>query len=113
MTMANSSATRIQSGCRWSFCSEPMARINFNPKQKQNMKKILSQISITMVLGLLPFVAQAKLKVVATTADFGSVAEAVGGDNVEITTFARPTEDPHFVDAKPTFIRKLNRADAL
>jgi zinc/manganese transport system substrate-binding protein len=77
------------------------------------MKKILRQLSITLLFGLLPLVAQAKLKVVATTPDFGSVAEAVGGDKVEITTLARPTEDPHFVDAKPSFIVKLNRADAL
>src|SRR4051794_13676238 len=77
------------------------------------MKKMLKQLSFVMLLGLLPLVAQAKLKVVATTADFASVAEAVGGDQVEITTLARPTEDPHFVDAKPSFIVKLNRSDAL
>jgi zinc/manganese transport system substrate-binding protein len=55
----------------------------------------------------------AKLNVVATTADFGAIAKEIGGDNVEITTLARPTEDPHFVDAKPGFITKLNRADVL
>jgi zinc/manganese transport system substrate-binding protein len=77
------------------------------------MKKLLKKFSLLLLLGLLPVVAQAKLKVVATTPDFASVAEAVGGDNVEITTLARPTEDPHFVDAKPSFIVKLNRADAL
>jgi zinc/manganese transport system substrate-binding protein len=55
----------------------------------------------------------AKLNVVATTADFGAIAREIGGDKVEITTLARPTEDPHFVDAKPGFITKLNRADAL
>ncbi|MDB6109633.1 MAG: Periplasmic solute binding protein [Pedosphaera sp.] len=85
--------------------------INFN--HKENMKKIFKQLSFVMLLGLLPFVAQAKLKVVATTPDFASVAEAVGGDKVEITTLARATEDPHFVDAKPSFIVKLNRSDAL
>ncbi len=38
---------------------------------------------------------------------------AIGGDNIELTTLARPTEDPHFVDAKPSFIVKLNHADVL
>src|SRR5262245_6960600 len=57
--------------------------------------------------------AQAKLNVVATTPDFGTLAREIGGDRVEVTTLARPTEDPHFVDAKPSFIVKLNRADAL
>jgi zinc/manganese transport system substrate-binding protein len=57
--------------------------------------------------------ASAKLNVVATTQDFGSIAAAIGGSEVSITTLAKPTEDPHFVDAKPSFIVKLNRADAL
>jgi zinc/manganese transport system substrate-binding protein len=71
------------------------------------------KLSFAMLIVLLPWMAQAKLKVVATTPDLGSIAEAIGGDKVEVTTLARPTEDPHFVDAKPSFIVKLNRADAL
>ena len=57
--------------------------------------------------------AQAKLNVVCTTPDIASIVAAVGGTQVKITTLARPTEDPHFVDAKPSFIVKLNRADVL
>ena len=57
--------------------------------------------------------AQAKLIVVATTPDLASVAKEIGGDKIELTTLARPTEDPHFVDAKPSFIVKLNKADVL
>lgn len=55
----------------------------------------------------------AKLNVVATTADFAAIAKEIGGDYVEVATLAKPTEDPHFVDAKPGFITKLNRADVL
>jgi len=66
-----------------------------------------------MMLAVAPLMAQAKLNVVATTGDFGSIAKAVGGDKVDVITLARPTEDPHFVDAKPSFIVKLNRADAI
>ena len=57
--------------------------------------------------------AQAKLNVVATTPDFAAVAKAIGGNQVEITSLALPTEDPHFVDAKPSLILKLNRAQVL
>src|SRR5436190_990779 len=57
--------------------------------------------------------AQAKLNVIATTAELASIAHEVGGNNVDITTLAKPTEDPHFVDAKPSFILKLSRADVL
>jgi ABC-type Zn uptake system ZnuABC Zn-binding protein ZnuA len=41
------------------------------------------------------------------------LAKAIGGDQIELTTLAKPTEDPHFVDPKPSFIVKLNRADVL
>src|ERR1043165_4442648 len=57
--------------------------------------------------------AVGKLNVVSTTPDFGAIAGAIGGDEISLTTLAKPTEDPHFVDAKPSFIVKLNRADAL
>ena len=73
------------------------------------MKKILSIFFGT----LLALGAQAKLNVVATTPDIASIAREIGGDKIELTTLAKPTEDPHFVDAKPSFIVKLNRADVL
>ena len=57
--------------------------------------------------------AWAKLNVVATTPDLASIANAVGGDHIDLTVLAKPTEDPHFVDAKPSLILKLNRADVV
>lgn len=63
-------------------------------------------------LGLV-FPAQAKLKVVATLPDFGSLAREIGGDKVEVTVMAKPTEDPHFVDARPSFVVQLRTADVL
>src|ERR1051325_2844693 len=57
--------------------------------------------------------AFAKLNVVVTTPDFGAIAKEIGGDHIDLTTLAKATEDPHFVDAKPSFIVKLNRADVL
>jgi zinc/manganese transport system substrate-binding protein len=57
--------------------------------------------------------ASAKLNVVATLPDFGSVAREIGGDRVEVTILAKPTEDPHFVDARPSFVVALRNADIL
>ena len=54
-----------------------------------------------------------QLRVVATTPDLGALAREIGGDRVEITALAKPTEDPHFVDARPSLIVTLNRADML
>lgn len=72
--------------------------------------KLLLLISTIMATATHSFAA---LTLVATTTDLASIAKAVGGDHVTLTTLARPTEDPHFVDAKPSFIVKLNRADLL
>ena len=55
----------------------------------------------------------AKLNVVATLPDYGAVAAEIGGDKVEVTVMAKPTEDPHFVDARPSFVVKLKNADVL
>lgn len=57
--------------------------------------------------------AQARLNVVATTPDLGALAREIGGSQLELTVLTKPTEDPHFVDARPSFIVKLNRADLL
>ena len=57
--------------------------------------------------------AYARLNVVATLPDFGALATAVGGDKVDVTVLAKATEDPHFVDARPSFVVKLRDADVL
>lgn len=57
--------------------------------------------------------ASGALKVVATTSEYGALATAVGGDRVVVTTIAKPTEDPHFVDARPSQIVAMSRADVL
>src|SRR5438105_5659768 len=76
------------------------------------MNKFLRLLVLCALFMLAP-AAQAKLEVVATTPDFGSIATEIGGHRASVTTLAKPTEDPHFVDAKPSFIVKLNRADVL
>jgi zinc/manganese transport system substrate-binding protein len=74
------------------------------------MKKILLILSAILSCA---FSSQAKLNVVATLPDFGSLAREIGGDKVEVTVLAKPTEDPHFVDARPSFVVGLRTADAL
>lgn len=65
------------------------------------------------VLAAFPNVVLAKLNIVVTTPDLASIAREIGGDAIEITTLVRPTEDAHFIDPKPSFMVKLNRADGL
>jgi ABC-type Zn uptake system ZnuABC Zn-binding protein ZnuA len=53
----------------------------------------------------------APLRVAATVPELGSLVREVGGDQVEVTVFAKGTEDPHFVEAKPSFVKVLSQAD--
>jgi zinc/manganese transport system substrate-binding protein len=60
-----------------------------------------------------PSRAQGKLNVIATTEDLASIAREVGGDRITVESIAKGYQDPHFVEAKPSFILKLQRADLL
>jgi zinc/manganese transport system substrate-binding protein len=79
---------------------------------KTNVMIAGTMLALTMLLAL-PTSGQAKLNVVATTADFGAIAREIGGDLVQVTILARPTEDVHFVDPKPSYVVKLSRAVVL
>jgi zinc/manganese transport system substrate-binding protein len=60
-----------------------------------------------------PSRAQGKLNVIATTEDLASIAREIGGDRITVESIAKGYQDPHFVEAKPSFILKLQRADLL
>ena len=55
----------------------------------------------------------AKVNIVATLPDYASMAKELGGDKVKVMSLTKGTQDPHFVDAKPSFIIKMNKADLL
>lgn len=57
--------------------------------------------------------ALAKMKVVATLQWIGSVAGDIGKDQVEITTLVKPSQDPHMIEAKPSMILAVRKADVL
>jgi len=60
-----------------------------------------------------PATAHAAVSVVATTPELAALVREVGGDSVEVTAIAKPLQDPHYLDAKPSHMVTLNRADAL
>lgn len=55
--------------------------------------------------------ASAKVRVVASTTDLGSIASTVGGDQVEVTVIARSKADPHRVEVLPSYMVRVSRAD--
>ena len=60
-----------------------------------------------------PRAAVARLKVAATVPDLAAIARAVGGARAEVYSLTLPSQNPHFVDARPHLALKLNRADLL
>jgi ABC-type Zn uptake system ZnuABC Zn-binding protein ZnuA len=69
-------------------------------------------IALAPLFGIAPE-AQAGLKVVATTEDLASLSREIGGDRISVDSIAKGYQDPHFVEAKPSFILKLHSADLL
>ena len=62
---------------------------------------------------LIPTIAFADLKIVATLPTLGALAREIGGSDVSVETLANNSEDPHYVSPRPDFILKLNKADLL
>ncbi|MEK6578284.1 MAG: zinc ABC transporter substrate-binding protein, partial [Bdellovibrionota bacterium] len=52
-----------------------------------------------------------KLSVITTTTDLRNLVEEVGKENVSVEAIAKGTQDPHFIEAKPSFMVKASRAD--
>jgi zinc/manganese transport system substrate-binding protein len=75
------------------------------------MKMSFAALAAGLFFSVTP--AHAELKVVATTSEYGALASEIGGQRVSVITVAKPTEDPHFVDARPSQIVALSRADVL
>ncbi|MBI4607348.1 MAG: zinc ABC transporter substrate-binding protein [Planctomycetes bacterium] len=58
-----------------------------------------------------PAPAEEPLKVCATVPDLGEIAREVGGDQVRVTVLAKGAQDPHFLEARPSFVKELSGAD--
>jgi zinc/manganese transport system substrate-binding protein len=71
-------------------------------------------ITFSLCAFFLPGVAEAKkLNVVTATTDMAALAQEVGGDKIQVESIAKGYQDPHFVEAKPSFLLKLRNADLL
>jgi zinc/manganese transport system substrate-binding protein len=57
--------------------------------------------------------AGATVNVMASTEDLAALTREVGGDRAKVESIARGYQDPHFVEAKPSFILKMAKADLL
>lgn len=72
------------------------------------MKNIL-----LLLASILTVQANAKLKVACTTQDMEAVVKAIGGNDIETFAVAKGTQDPHQIEAKPSFMVKFRDADLI
>ena len=73
---------------------------------------IVVGIALWQALAAAPAEAK-KLNVVTSTTDMAALAQEVGGDKINVTSIAKGYQDPHFVEAKPSFLLQLRQADLL
>ena len=80
---------------------------------RQILERVMLATTLTMTLACLavPSAVAGPLRVAATLPGLADLARAVGGDDVEVTAFVRGAQDPHFIEARPSFIRLLSKSD--
>jgi ABC-type Zn uptake system ZnuABC Zn-binding protein ZnuA len=75
---------------------------------------LASILAFALVTSLAPPISAAdKLLIVTATTDLAALAQEIGGDRITVESIARGYQDPHFVEAKPSFLLKLRKADLL
>lgn len=70
-------------------------------------------LALLCLLCTSPASAAGKLNIMTATTDLAALAQEIGGDKVDVESVARGYQDPHFVEAKPSFLLKLRHADLL
>jgi len=52
----------------------------------------------------------APIRIITTTEDLAAITREIGGDRVRVDFIAKGVQDPHFIEAKPSYMLKLSRA---
>jgi zinc/manganese transport system substrate-binding protein len=76
-------------------------------------RKLTLTVVVLVLLSLPSRRAFADLEIVTSVPTLAAIAKELGGDHVSVTSLSLHTQDPHFVDAKPSLALKLNKADLL
>ncbi len=79
-------------------------------------RRIFISTLLQTAAALVPLGARAQqsekpLRVVTTVSDLGNFVQEIGGDRVTVAVIAKGAEDPHFIEAKPSFVKLLSEAD--
>ncbi|MGZ3775123.1 MAG: metal ABC transporter substrate-binding protein [Pseudobdellovibrionaceae bacterium] len=71
----------------------------------------MKNLFFTLAVLVCSMTASAKLTVATTTTDLAAIVTAVGQDKIDVFSLAKGTQDPHQIEAKPSFMVKLRSAD--
>ena len=77
------------------------------------MRKLHALALMVFLIGAGAAHAASKLNVVTATEDLAALSREVGGDHISVDSIAKGYQDPHFVEPKPSFLLKLQKADLL
>jgi len=71
----------------------------------------MSRLITALLLGLMPFSVSAEIRVFACESEWAALADEIGGDLVETHSATTALQDPHYIQARPSLIAKVRRAD--
>jgi len=77
------------------------------------MKKFLIPFALFTQILFSSSTFKEKINVVTTLEDFASITREIGRDRVEVSAIAKGYQNPHYLEGKPSYMKKLNRADLL
>ena len=72
---------------------------------------MLRYILLAGVVGCLPLPSTAALSIFACEPEWAALAQEVGGDLVEATSATTAMQDPHHIQARPSLIARMRKAD--
>jgi len=85
-----------------------------NERANNERLAVILLFGLVLCMAFLPAAAEAKnINVVTSTTDMAALIREIGGDRIKVDSIAQGYQDPHFVEAKPSFLLKLRQADLL
>jgi len=76
-----------------------------------NETRTLTVLPALLIALAWPLAAAADVRVFACEPEWSALAEAIGGDRVEATSATHALQDPHYIEARPSLISQVRRAD--
>lgn len=76
-------------------------------------KTLVIALSLALTFSLIPTKVFAALRVLTTTTDLNALVTEIGGNLIESESLSKGTQDPHFIEPKPSYMVRASKADLL